>query len=69
MKTTPVIPSGPEKAADEVFAALMQDWDRMSIPAQGRLIRAVAILCKYHTAEALAVTETQRIIKNMMGRG
>lgn len=65
LKTTPAIPGEPAKAGDAVFAALLEDWDRLSRRAQGRLVLAVAILAKHHGAEGRADREAQQIIRRM----
>lgn len=65
LKNTPTVPGEPSKAGDAVFAALLEDWDRLSRPAQGKLVLAVAILAKHHGAEGRADREAQQIIRRM----
>ena len=65
LKNTPAVPAEPAEAGDAVFAVLLEDWDRLSRYAQGKLVFAAAILAKCHGAEVRADTETQKIIRRM----
>ncbi|MET1081287.1 MAG: hypothetical protein ABWY06_25050 [Pseudomonas sp.] len=59
------IPEDPARAGDAVFAALLEDWERMSSFAQGQLLLAIAILAKFHGSEGRA----EREIRNFKGKG
>ncbi|MET1077410.1 MAG: hypothetical protein ABWY06_05240 [Pseudomonas sp.] len=69
IRTTAHIPSDPNKAADALFFALLQDWERLSEQSQNKLIEAMAILCCGHEAQERAQAETLRILRGLMRGG
>ncbi|MET1079132.1 MAG: hypothetical protein ABWY06_14055 [Pseudomonas sp.] len=61
------VPQDPDLAGEAIFAALLEDWERMSRFAQGQLLYAVAILARHRGAEVRAQQATQRILERLQG--
>ena len=65
IRKTEVIPSDPERAADALYCALLQEWDSLGDKGRRKLVEAMAILCRHHGAEERAEAATKEILSRL----